>query len=115
MSSAGSIFDTEKARNLVDWMCDRSHIVPSLDGTVLEQACATLTTMALDHARSGHLGEYEAALIKMLAASQGPIALHRSEDEIFAATHRLREAIYFEVMQYRRAALRDIEAGVLDA
>lgn len=51
----------------------------------------------------------------MLAAVVAAPLADMTESEAFEVSLKLREAIYFEMMQFRRAGQRDMFAGAFDA
>ncbi len=94
------------------WMLTPPRVHSDLDEVALLRISMSLGDIGATAARAGCAAEYSAALLKMLAVANAAPAVDLDDEAIFAASQRLREAFYLEMMQYRRAVVRDIDAGV---
>ena len=95
---------TEVSSPHVDaWMLTPPRVPGDLDEGALLRISMALSDIGA--------AEYSAALLKMLAVTNAAPAVDLDDEAIFAASQRLREAFYLEIMQYRRAVLRDVDAG----
>ena len=78
--------------------------------------CANaLMTALTPFMAAGNMSEAQAALIKALAAIASAPVFHGTDNDVFKLSLDLREEIYSEVMTFRRAVLRDVGKGALDA
>ena len=103
---------TEMSSPHVDaWMLTPPRVPGDLDEGALLRISMALSDIGATAARAGCAAEYSAALLKMLAVTNAAPAVDLDDEAIFAASQRLREAFYLEIMQYRRAVLRDVDAG----
>ena len=96
-----------------EWMSAPPRGSGPLDGAALSSIAESLSEIGVKCARAGWTVEYRAALLKMLAAVDSAPGLAFTEDDVFARSNDLREALYLETMTYRRAARADLDVEAL--
>lgn len=96
------------------WLRSAPRTSGPLDDGALVRVTESLFDIGVTCARAGKAPEYRAALLKSLASIDASVGLDLTEEEVFAASHRLREALYVEMLSYRRAARADLDGGALD-
>ena len=101
--------------NVARWLAAESRLPGVIDAPGMAYIGEKLMEMATVAARVGWQAEFGAALVKVLAGIVAAPMADMTDDQAFALSLEFREALYLEILQFRRAARRDQEAGAFDA
>jgi hypothetical protein len=107
-------FDTA-CQHTAAWLSAESRLSGTLDTAGMAYIGEKLMEMATVAARAGWKSEFRDALVKVLAGVVAAPMSDMTDNEAFKLSLDLREALYLEILQFRRAAQRDAKAGAFDA
>ncbi|RYC28866.1 hypothetical protein D3273_27040 [Lichenibacterium minor] len=101
--------------HMAAWLATKPHFPGPLDAPGMAYIGEKLMEMGAVAAQAGWKVEFRGALVKVLAGTVAASMADMTEDQAFALSLELREALYLEILRFRRAAQLDHNAGAFDA